>query len=350
MKYFPIFRPGKHIDSKGNEHNFTEDAVKKLVDDYNANKDNYDVPLVKGHPATDDPAYGWVKSLKYENGKVYALPKDLDPTFQEEVNKKRYKYVSIKIGNDGKLKHVGFLGAENPAIKQLGEVSFCEFDGEGTTTPLETIDFVFSEKKDDLDIKTEVSKYFAEFKSEMTAELKSAITNLTKEFKENQNNSNKSGEDMDKNNKKDLFMQKVRDKFGDNTATELAKVFNEVFSGMEFNEVHEPDEKDKRIAELERINRQNGYKEFTESTELTPKQKKIAVELLEIAGNSNQEIEFSENGSTKKSSILDLTKDFLKSVKNPDLTKNILPGGSYSQGSEPSLDDFEKAAKEVYGE
>jgi hypothetical protein len=356
MKFFPIFRPGKHIDSKGVEHNFTEDAVKKLVDDYNANKDNYDVPLVKGHPKTDDPAYGWVKELKYENGIVSAYPKQLDPAFVQEVKKGAYRYVSVKIGSDGKLKHIGFLGAANPAIKQLGDVKFAEFEDSDkvTVAPLEEFNIQFEENtKDKKD--SGLSKEFVELKKELTQEMTNAIktalsnigANYNKEFEDT--NNNKSGGNMDQKNKKDLFFQKVRDKFGEQAATDLAKLFNESFDGVQFNEKPEPDEKDKRIAELERVNRMNGYKEFVDQTSLTPRQKTIAIELLDIAGNSNQEIEFNENGTNKKYSALDFTKDFIKSIKNPDLRKNMLPGSSYSS-NELSHKEYAEAAKLAQGE
>lgn len=93
-------------------------------------------PIVVGHPALDDPAYGWVASLAVEDDRLVALPKDVEPTFAEIVRAGRFKPVSASFyppehpanpkPGGWYLKHVGFLGAHKPAIKGLRPAQFAD--------------------------------------------------------------------------------------------------------------------------------------------------------------------------------------------------------------------------------
>ena len=97
----------------------------------------HEAPIVIGHPKTDLPAYGWVKSLAFsESGLLDAHPHQVNVDFAEMVNNGAFKKVSASFYTpDSKnnpvpgvyyLKHVGFLGAEAPAIKGLRQASFSE--------------------------------------------------------------------------------------------------------------------------------------------------------------------------------------------------------------------------------
>jgi len=136
MKKIEIFKVGLWTSAEGRTIGFTEADLQKTASAYDPKK--FDAPLVLGHPKTADPAYGWVKSLSYSDGKLIAEVDDVEPEFAEAVSQKRYKKISASFytpdhpGNPVPgtyyLRHVGFLGAAAPAVKGLKPVSFAEAD------------------------------------------------------------------------------------------------------------------------------------------------------------------------------------------------------------------------------
>lgn len=137
-----ILRPGTFTDIHGTEVSFGAAEIDQILSSYDPERDP--APLVAGHPKHDDPAQGWVNRLSVEGGVLFAEPGDVAPEFAELVRTKRYRRISASFyppkhrGNPtpGKwhLKHVGFLGAQSPAVKGLGTVSFSEADDRASTT------------------------------------------------------------------------------------------------------------------------------------------------------------------------------------------------------------------------
>lgn len=136
-KRIQIFKPGTHTAMNGSKLAFSESVIAATVGAYAPSL--HEAPLVIGHPKTDDPAWGWVKSLSYEDGHLYAEPgDDLDPEFAEMVNQGKFKKVSASFYTPDSpsnpvpgvyyLRHVGFLGAQPPAVKGMKSASFA--DGE----------------------------------------------------------------------------------------------------------------------------------------------------------------------------------------------------------------------------
>lgn len=131
-----IFKPGKHTAMSGAVLDFSESDLQAMVDAYDPAI--YDAPLVVGHPKLDAPAYGWVKSLSFAEGIVNAEPQDVDAEFAELVKAKRFKKVSASFFAPDSprnpkpgtyyLRHVGFLGAQPPAVKGLKSVNFADGD------------------------------------------------------------------------------------------------------------------------------------------------------------------------------------------------------------------------------
>lgn len=134
--HIEIFKPGKHTAMSGAVLDFSESDLQAMVDAYDPTV--YDAPLVVGHPKLDAPAYGWVKSLRFAEGIVHAEPQDVDADFAELVTAKRFKKVSASFfaPNSARnpkpgtyyLRHVGFLGAQAPAVKGLKSVNFADGD------------------------------------------------------------------------------------------------------------------------------------------------------------------------------------------------------------------------------
>lgn len=136
MKKIHIFKTGTHTDSNGVSVSFTETDLQNSINAYNPAI--HQAPIVIGHPKTDAPAFGWVKSLTADNGNLYAVPEQIQHDFGEQVKQGLFKKVSASFyppnspTNPVKgvyyLRHIGFLGAEPPAIKGLEPIEFNEND------------------------------------------------------------------------------------------------------------------------------------------------------------------------------------------------------------------------------
>ncbi|WP_337871615.1 hypothetical protein [Ignavibacterium sp.] len=126
MKWFAIFKTGKHTDSNGITKDWTEADIDNIVSSYDPSK--HEAPIVIGHPKDNSPAFGWIDKLKRIGDTLYALPRQLVNDFVEMINKGMFKKRSISLYPDGTLRHVGFLGATPPAVKGLPDVEFKDIE------------------------------------------------------------------------------------------------------------------------------------------------------------------------------------------------------------------------------
>lgn len=132
MSLLQIFKPGRHTARNGNVIDFTEAMLTAAAAAYDPAK--HEAPLVVGHPASDAPAYGWTKSLAFSDGVLAAEPHQVDAQFAEMVNKGHFKKLSASfflpdapenpVQGVYYLRHIGFLGAQPPAVKGLKSASF----------------------------------------------------------------------------------------------------------------------------------------------------------------------------------------------------------------------------------
>lgn len=137
-----IFRAGTHTDQSGRTLAFSTADLAATASAYDPA--HHEAPLVVGHPATDDPAYGWVAALHLQDGALEAAPRNVDPAFAELVAAERFNRISSSFflpdapGNPVPgvyyLRHVGFLGAAAPAVKGLRKPRFDLADEGGTVT------------------------------------------------------------------------------------------------------------------------------------------------------------------------------------------------------------------------
>ncbi len=129
-QWIDVFRAGRHIDDQGTERVFTEGDIDDIARGYRP--DVREAPLVVGHPETDGPAFGWVAELRRGLGGVLQMrAKQVNERFAEGVREGRFKKRSAALyppshpsnPNPGKwyLRHVGFLGAAQPAIAGLAD-------------------------------------------------------------------------------------------------------------------------------------------------------------------------------------------------------------------------------------
>lgn len=134
MKPIHIFKPGKHVAMSGVSLNFSESDLAATVRAYDPAL--HEAPLVLGHPKHDAPAGGWVKSLASSADGLVAEPHQVAPEFSEQIASNRFKKISASFYHPDApnnpvpgvyyLRHVGFLGAQPPAVKGLRPIELAE--------------------------------------------------------------------------------------------------------------------------------------------------------------------------------------------------------------------------------
>ena len=144
-----IFKPGRWTTMAGETIEFSEADLRATAAAFSPSVSK--APIVIGHPATDDPAQGWVASLSTTARGLFALPAQVDPVFAEAVNAGRYGTVSAKfyrptdasnpVPGIWYLRHVGVLGAQNPALKGLDSPAFAAADDDGCVSFQEGVAF-----------------------------------------------------------------------------------------------------------------------------------------------------------------------------------------------------------------
>lgn len=138
-KQLHIFKPGRWLTLAGEPIEFSEADLQATAAAYNPRISK--APLVVGHPKTDDPAKGWAVALTATKRGLFATADQVDPAFAEAVRTGAYGTVSAKFyrPNDPNnpapgvwyLRHIGFLGAQPPAVKGLDAPEFAEATDDG---------------------------------------------------------------------------------------------------------------------------------------------------------------------------------------------------------------------------
>lgn len=129
-----VFRPGTFTPMEGAAITYSAGDLRAIADAYDP--ETAPAPIVVGHPDTDAPAYGWIKSFHYdgETERLFADLHEIEPQFADLVKGGRFKKVSMAFFSPGQPhnpvpgtwypKHVGFLGAAAPAVSGLRNVKF----------------------------------------------------------------------------------------------------------------------------------------------------------------------------------------------------------------------------------
>lgn len=118
--WIECFRAGDYGPEKGR---WTAADLDRIAADYDPAK--HAAPVVLGHPEDDAPAYGWVKKLMRAGESLWAQLTKVAPEFEELVRSGRFLQRSVALYKDFPLtagpylRHLGFLGAQPPAVKGL---------------------------------------------------------------------------------------------------------------------------------------------------------------------------------------------------------------------------------------
>lgn len=145
-----IFKPGRFTAMSGAAFDFSESDLQASATAYDPAK--HEAPLVVGHPKPDGPAYGWAASLNYSDNLLQAQPRDVSPEFADWVERKIYKKISASFYPPSHpanpvpgvfyLRHIGFLGAQPPAVKGLPDPVFADDDTDFLTIEFSEDTFV----------------------------------------------------------------------------------------------------------------------------------------------------------------------------------------------------------------
>ena len=150
--WIEIFAGGKQIDSNGIEHD-GDTIIAQAIETF---KPSYhEPPLVAGHPVDNSPAFGWVSGLKKTGNSLFAKFSQVVPEFSKACETGMFKKRSASFYPDGRLRHVGFLGAMPPAVKGLADLSFSDDDkawvfefSEADSWTWETVGGIFRKMRD----------------------------------------------------------------------------------------------------------------------------------------------------------------------------------------------------------
>lgn len=136
MKRIEIMSVGVHHAENGKVYTVSPQMLKEIHESYDA--EIYEAPLVIGHPKSDLPAFGWVKSLELEGEILFANIDETRAEIEQSVRDGLYRNISAAFyppeasGNPTPekwhLRHIGLLGAQPPAVKGLAKVEFAEGD------------------------------------------------------------------------------------------------------------------------------------------------------------------------------------------------------------------------------
>ena len=128
MKLIHIYRASRHTRAGSTTLEFSDETLRASAQAYDTAL--HEAPIVFGHPADNAPAYGRVSGLSFDEGAgLQAEPAQVQAQFSEMVANGRFKKVSASICTPESvsnpvpgvyyLHHVGFLGAQPPAVKGL---------------------------------------------------------------------------------------------------------------------------------------------------------------------------------------------------------------------------------------
>ena len=146
MQRLAIFKVGTHTATNGQPMIASAQMLQSVADSYQP--DTHEAPAVIGHPKDNHPAYAWVESLSFDEGDgvLYANFNQVEPQFAQLIKDGRFKkrsasfyppnHPSNPTSGTPYLRHVGFLGAQPPAIKGLKD--FTDF---GDVSDLPTYEF-----------------------------------------------------------------------------------------------------------------------------------------------------------------------------------------------------------------
>lgn len=282
MKRLAIFKTGTHTATNGSAMIASAEMLKSVADNYQP--ETHEAPAVIGHPKDNHPAYAWAESLSFDEseGVLYANFSQVEPQFAQLVKDGRFKkrsasfyppnHPSNPTPGSAYLRHVGFLGAQPPAVKGLKD---------------------FTDFSDLPDLPT---YEFTEFSNDQSI------------------NQNQKENPMDPKDEKDTTNN------GANPATEDTKHAEQQAALAEKEKALAEKEaaiaaREAAFAKREQDIKENDFSEFADTLikkgQLVPAEKDAVVSVMMDLDGTSRTFDFAENGTVNKKSSVDVLKGVL---------------------------------------
>ncbi len=125
--WIDIGKAGTFTANNGSVVTLTEEDFDRIIQNYNPAK--LEAPLDFWHSSTDHPAWGWVTRLQRAGDTLQARFKQVSDPVKELVKNGNYKKISMALMPDKTtIRHIGLLGAAQPAIPGMRNVDFSSGD------------------------------------------------------------------------------------------------------------------------------------------------------------------------------------------------------------------------------
>lgn len=280
MKRLAIFKTGTHTATNGSAMIASAEMLKGVADNYQPA--THEAPAVIGHPKDNHPAYAWAESLSFDEGEgvLYANFSQVEPQFAQLVKDGRFKkrsasfyppnHPSNPTPGTAYLRHVGFLGAQPPAVKGLKD---------------------FTDFSDLADLPT---YEFTEFSNPTNQDQKENPMDPKDEKDTTNNGANTAAEDTKQAEKQAALDAKE-------------KALAEKESAIAAREA----EFDKREQDL----KENDFSEFADTLikkgQLVPAEKNAVISVMMDLDGADKTFDFAENGAVKQKTSVDVLKGVL---------------------------------------
>lgn len=127
--WMPVFKVGTWKPLNREPFTASKEFVKKVVDKTKALGDTV-IPFVLNHPKDEAVSFGGFRAsdVRVNGDYLEILPSEVNSGLAEQFNAGKFRGVSVKIGTDGVLKHLGFLTDFPPAVTDLPGYAFAGED------------------------------------------------------------------------------------------------------------------------------------------------------------------------------------------------------------------------------
>lgn len=125
--WIEILKPGTFTAKNGESVTITSRDIDNIVAANPAS--DRESPLVFGHPEDNQPAFGWLTAVKRQGDIAMAAFTKVPEVVKQLVKDGYYRKVSVALMPDKKtIRHVGLLGAVQPAVPGLADVKLADGD------------------------------------------------------------------------------------------------------------------------------------------------------------------------------------------------------------------------------
>jgi hypothetical protein len=184
IKSMKILSPGTFKSANGKDFTFTEEQLVKIAQSCVFSENENAPPVVLSHNKVEEPRYGWVDKAWIGEDKALYCSAEVEEALFSDCEDGKYPNRSVGIDYANmKIEHLAILGAQKPAIKNLGLAKFSE-----NSEDVACFSAYVAEAKDLYDIEDEFRKYKTQSTERTSAlealclVLNSNVTALTQEI------------------------------------------------------------------------------------------------------------------------------------------------------------------------